>query len=165
MNKKGFLQLIVSTGLIFLFLVGCSVPATVTTSPIPQPAATTVSPSPIPQPSATSDYVLVPIDCIVTHSGWEGIVVASGVTKPTTGIIVAFQCNGKDVGLANTSIADGYIETKDFGKIGIRFASQIQTIGAGEFMKVAEGFSLPERASEVYVQNSMQKNFTNQYPK
>lgn len=152
MNRKGFSQRTVSIVLVILFLVGCSAPATATSIPIRQP-------------SATTDYVLVPMDCVVSHSGWEGIVVAPGVTKPTSGTVVAFECNGKGVEIANKTIADGYIETKDFGKIGIRFGSQVQTVGAGEYMKLAEGISLPERAIEIYIQSSNLKDFTDQYPK
>ncbi len=152
MNHKGFSQRTVSIGLVILFLVGCSAP-------------TTAMPIPISQPSATTDYVLVPMDCVVTHSGWEGIVVAPGITKPTSGTVVSLECNGKDVEIANRTIADGYIETKDFGKIGFRFESQIQTVGAGEYMSLAEGYSLPERAIEIYIQSSNLKDFTNRYPK
>jgi len=152
MNQKAFLQRSASVVLIILFLVGCSAPSTATSIPIQQP-------------SATTDYVLVPMDCVVSHSGWEGIVVAPGVTKPTSGIVVAFECNGKDVEIANKTIADGYIETKDFGKIGIRFGSQVQTIGAGEYISLAEGISLPEQAIEIYVLSSMLEDFTNRYPK
>jgi hypothetical protein len=152
MKQKAFSQRSASVVLIILFLVGCSAPATATSIPIQQP-------------SATMDYVLVPMDCVVSHSGWEGSVVAPGVTKPTNGIVVAFECNGKDVEIANKTIADGNIETKDFGKIGIRFGSQVQTIGAGEYISLAEGISLPEQAIEIYVLSSMLEDFTNRYPK
>ena len=91
--------------------------------------------------------------------------VAPGVTKPTSGTVTAFECNGKDVELTSDTITDGYIETKDFGKIGIRFASQVQTVGAGEYMNLVEGISLPEPAVEVYVLSSMLKDFTDRYSK
>lgn len=165
MNRKEFLQQIVSLGLVIFFLVGCSAPAT---APVPAtaPAKATATSIPIPQPSATATgYVLVPVDCVVTHSGWEGIVVDPGITKPTSGIVVKLECNGKDVEIANKTIADGYIETSDFGKIGIRFGSQIQTVGAGEYIELAEGISLPQRAIEIYIQGSKVKDFTNRYPK
>lgn len=100
------------------------------------------APIPIPQPSAMTD-------CIVAQSGWEEIVVAPGVTKPISGTVVALACNGKGVEIANKTIADGYIEAKDFGKIGIRFGSQIQTVGAGEYIQLTEGISLPEPAIEI----------------
>lgn len=152
MNLKGFLQLTVSISLIILFLVGCS-------------AVATATPNPIPQASTAADYVLVPINCVVNHSGWKGVVVEPGVDKPTSGTAVTFECNGKEVEIANTTISDGYIETKDFGKIGIRFASQVQTVGAGEYTDVAAGYSLPEQVIEVYIQQSMLKDFTNRYSK
>jgi hypothetical protein len=82
-----------------------------------------------------------------------------------SGTVTAFECNGKDVELTSDTITDGYIETKDFGKVGIRFASQVQTVGAGEYMDVAEGISWPEPAIEVYVLGSVLKDFTDQYSK
>ncbi|MBI5294266.1 MAG: hypothetical protein HY869_02240 [Chloroflexi bacterium] len=152
MNQKGFLQRAIIIALVFLFMVGCSALATSTQVPIQQP-------------SATTDYVLAPMDCVVSHSGWEGIVVAPGVVKPASGTVVAFECNGKDVEIANTTIVDGYIETKDFGKIGIRFGSQVQTVGAGEYMQLAEGITLPEQAIEIYILSSLLEDFTNRYSK
>lgn len=152
MRPKGFLYRAASVVLIALFLVGCG-------------ALTAGTSNPNEQPGAVDEYVLAPIDCIVSHSSWRGTVVAPGVTKPTSGTVTAFECNGKAVELTSDTITDGYIETKDFGKIGIRFASQVQTIGAGEYMDVAEGISLPEPAIEVYVLSSVLKDFTTQYSK
>ena len=145
MKLKGFLNQVASVVLIALVLVGCGAPAAGNSSSSGQPAA-------------ADEYVLASIDCIVSHSSWRGTVVAPGVTKPTSGTITAFECNGKEVALASDTITDGYIETRDFGKVGIRFASQVQTVGAGEYMDLAEGISLPEPAVEVYVLNSMLKD-------
>ena len=182
MNRKKPSQGVIGLSAIILLLIGCGVIAPAqptelaTSTPISQSSAPTAQPvedtpaavatsTPISQSSAPTDYVLVPMDCIVFHSGWEGIVVAPGVTKPTSGIVVAFTCNGKDVEIADKTIADGYIETRDFGRMGIRFRSQAQTIGAGEYMKIAEGYSLPEPSVETYILSSMLTDFTNQYSK
>jgi len=152
MKAKGILQRAASVVLIALFVVGCGASAAGTSIPSGQPAA-------------SDEYALVPIDCVVSHSSWRGTVVSPGVTKPTSGTVTAFECNGKAVELTSDTITDGYIETRDFGKIGIRFASQVQTVGAGEYMDLAEGISLPEPAIEVYVLSSMLKDFTDRYSK
>ena len=152
MKAKGFLQQAAGVVLIALFLVGCGAPAAGASNPGGQPAA-------------ADEYALAPIDCIVSHSSWRGTVVSPGVTKPTSGTVTALECNGKDVELTSDTITDGYIETKDFGKVGIRFASQVQTVGAGEYMDLAEGISLPEPAIEVHVLSSMLKDFTDRYAK
>jgi hypothetical protein len=89
--------------------------------------------------------------------------VAPGVSKPTEGEVATFQCNGKAVAVSSATIVDGHIETKDFGKVGVRFGSMVATVGAGDYVSVAEGIVLPERAIEVYVQKSQEKAFVERF--
>lgn len=104
-------------------------------------------------------YVLVPVKCVVYHSGYKGVIVSPGVSKPTEGTVVSLDCNGKKIEISSKAIVDGYIETKEFGKIGVRFGSMVATVGAGDFTSVRKGSSVPERAIEIYVQKSKQKDF------
>lgn len=107
------------------------------------------------------EYVRIPLECIVIHSGYEAIVVSPGVSKPT-GKLVALKCNGKIIETMDNKIIDGFIETKDFGKIAIRFNSMISTVGAGDFTAVPEGGKVPEKALDFYVHKSKQEKFTSQ---
>jgi len=63
------------------------------------------------------------------------------------------------VEISSQAIVEGQIETIEFGPIGVRFSSAVPTVGAGDFISVQEGSSLPERAIEVYVQKSREDDF------
>ena len=110
------------------------------------------------------EYVRIPVECIVIHSGYEGIVVSPGVSKPT-GTLVELKCNGKIIETMDNKIIDGFIETKDFGKVAIRFNSMISTVGAGDFTAVPEGGKVPEKALDFYVHKSIQEKFNSQIVK
>lgn len=127
---------------------------------IPTSEAKAPEPNTTEQMSESSDdqYVQVTAKCVVNHSGYTGIIVAPGVSKPTEGTVVSLECNGEKVEISNNTIVDGYIETKEFGKIGVRFGSMVATVGAGDSISVAEGRSLPQPAI-VYVHKSKQKDF------
>ncbi|MBC8874264.1 MAG: hypothetical protein H8E44_32920 [Planctomycetes bacterium] len=137
-------------------------PAAGSTSEAKGPETNTTSQTP---ESSKGQYVLVGVKCVVYHSGYEGIIVAPGVLKPTGGTVVSLECNGKKVDILDEAIADGFIETKEFGKIGVRFGSMVTTVGAGDFTSVGEGTSVPEQAIEVYVEESEQKNFMDLFAK
>lgn len=104
------------------------------------------------------EYVQIPIECTVIHSGYEGIVVSRGLSKPT-GTLVELQCNGKIIETLNNKITDGFIDTKNFGKVAVRFYSMIATIGAKDFAAVPEGGKVPEKVLEFYVHKSKQEEF------
>ncbi len=112
---------------------------------------------------AASIYVPVKAKCVVYHSGYEGIVVAPGVSEPT-GKISKFECNGKDVEIASPEMAKGIIVTKAFGKVRVHFGSMIATIGAGDFTAVPDGHTIPEQTVEVAVQKSTVESFKSQFP-
>lgn len=116
------------------------------------------TPEPASAPS-NDQYVQVDADCIVYHQGHRGEIVEPGVSKPTEGKVVSLECNGKTIEVTDGTIVDGFFVTQEFGKIGIRFPSAAMTVGAGDFINVAEGFTLPERASAVYVDSSTQAGF------
>ena len=110
-------------------------------------------------------YVLVPVKCVVHHSGYKGIIAAPGVSKPMKGTVVSLECSERKVEISNNAIVDGYIETKDFGKIGVCFGSMVATVGAGDFISVREGRSIPVQAIEVYVHKSKEKDFMSLFSK
>ena len=89
------------------------------------------------QSSHAGEYVPVKVDCTVYQSGYKGKVVAPRISVPS-GKVVRLQCNEKDVEITSNDMVDGYISTKAFGKVKVRFESDILTVGAGDFMSVAE---------------------------
>ncbi len=105
------------------------------------------------------DPVKVSANCVVSHMGYRGTIVAPGVSKPT-GKIAKLVCNGKNVELASDSINDGVIVSKQFGDVSIRFGSMVATIGAGDFTSVGPGQTAQERVVELYVPTSKAKEFT-----
>jgi hypothetical protein len=105
------------------------------------------------------DAVKVSANCVVTHSGYRGTIVAPGVSKPS-GKITKLECNGKMVELASDSMTDGVIATKQFGDISIRFASMVATVGAGDFTSVGPGRTAQERVIELYVPADKAKEFS-----
>ena len=104
------------------------------------------------------DAIKVSANCVVTHSGYRGTIVAPGVSKPS-GKIAKLECNGKLVELASDSMNDGTVATKQFGDIGIRFASMVATVGAGDFTSVGPGHTAQERVIELYVPADKAKEF------
>ena len=116
------------------------------------------------QSAYAEEYVPVKVNCTVYHSGYKGTVVAPRISVPS-GKVVKLECNGKDVDITNNDMVDGYIATKAFGKVKVRFESDILTVGAGDFILVQEGVSIPERAKDVSVPKSTVKTFTADFSK
>jgi len=113
--------------------------------------------------SAEKEYILIPVKCTIHHSGYKAVIVSPGVAKPLEGTVVSLECNGQDVELSGDSIIDGHIETKNFGKIGVRFGSMITTVGAGDFTAVPPGKSIQEPVVEIYIEKSKQEEFMSKY--
>ena len=157
MNRRRVLLCALCLASVALVTVACgSAPAS---APGSAPASSPIPSTAVPAGSSADQTVLVAAQCVLYHSGYEGITVASKILKPTKGTAVSLECNGKKIELADKTIVDGNVETKDFGKIGIRFASMITTVGAGDYTSVKEGFSLPEQVIQLYVQAAKQKDF------
>jgi hypothetical protein len=109
---------------------------------------------------------LVPVkaDCIVYHSGYDGVIVAPGVSEPS-GTVASLKCGGKKVEITSTKMVKGIILTKDFGKVKVHFASMVATVGAGDFTSdPGNGRSLPERVINMSVQKSAADRFMAQFP-
>jgi hypothetical protein len=64
---------------------------------------------------------------------YNGAVAADGV-KPNGGEVGKLLCAGKAVELASPEFEDGYIVTKDFGKIKVRFSSSLTSEGFAVFL-------------------------------
>jgi len=116
------------------------------------------------QVSAPGPDVYVPIkaNCIVYHSGYEGKIVAPGVSEPT-GTVAKLECSGKDVEIADNKMVAGIIVTKTYGKVKVHFGSMIATVGAGDFTSVAPGNTASERVRDISVERSTAQSFTAQF--
>lgn len=110
------------------------------------------------------EYVPVKANCVVYHSGYEGKIVAPGVSEPS-GKIARLECNGKDVEISSKDMAGGFIATKAYGKVKVRFGSMVATVGAGDFTSVPEGKTAPERVKDISVEKSAAKGFMDQFSK
>lgn len=111
------------------------------------------------------EYVVVPVDCVVAHSGYEGIVVAPAVSKPVKGIVVGFSCNEQEVEIVSDAFVDGCFETAEFRDICVRFRSMVSTVGAGDFTGVPPGVSVRKWAVEVLVRRSVDEAFRSRFSK
>lgn len=73
------------------------------------------------------DYKLIDqeeINCEIRDFYYNGVVASDGV-KPIGGEIGEFSCNGKVLQLTMKKFDDGFVVTKDYGKIMIRFDSSL----------------------------------------
>ncbi len=107
-------------------------------------------------------YVPIKANCIVYHSGYEGTIVAPGVSEPA-GTVAKLECNGKDVEIADSKMVAGIIATKTYGKVKVHFGSMVATVGAGDFTSVAPGKTAPERVRDISVEKSAAQSFTAQF--
>lgn len=107
--------------------------------------------------SPAGSYVLVKADCTVYHTGYEGIVIAPGVSEPS-GKVTRLECNGKDVELTLHTMDHGIIYTQAYGPVKVHFGSMVATIGAGDFTSTG-GKAVPERAVDIAVQKSEVESF------
>ena len=112
--------------------------------------------------TSASSYVSVKANCVVYHTGYRGIVVAPGVSEPS-GTVARLECNGKDVEIASSEMANGVIITKEYGKVKVHFGSMVATVGAGDFTSTG-GNTVPERAIDIAVQKSAVARFMAQFP-
>jgi hypothetical protein len=69
------------------------------------------------------------LDFRLKASGYSGIVDPDGV-KPTGGTIVEFFCEGHVLELESNQFEGGFVSTKDYGKIKIRFPSSLTSGGS-----------------------------------
>lgn len=55
--------------------------------------------------------------------------VRNGVSKPISGEVGEFICNGQSIELLSQKVEDGYILTKEWGKVGVRFSTSVSAMG------------------------------------
>ena len=106
--------------------------------------------------SSAQNYTTIKAECEVTHSGYEGMVVAPMRVAPT-GTIEHFQCNNYTIEIASNQMKSGIIETKLFGKVRVRFGSDIETVGAGEHIQVSPKMFVPAEAQVAVLSAHVQK--------
>jgi hypothetical protein len=165
MNQLRFrsvLRCIAVVGVI-LAMTGCKSDVTPQTTTSAQPGTSDAKPVVAAQSSA-DELVPVKANCIVYHSGYDGIVVAPGVSEPS-GTVASLKCSGKKVEITSSKMVKGIILTKDFGKVKVHFSSMVATVGAGDFTSdPGNGRSLPERVINMSVEKSEIDRFMTQFP-
>jgi hypothetical protein len=113
--------------------------------------------------SLPTEWVPVKANCIVYHSGYDGTIVAPGVSEPS-GTVGSLKCGGKIVEITSKEMVKGVILTKEYGKVRVHFASMVSTIGAGDFTSdPGGGRTLPERVIDMSVQKSAAESFSAQF--
>lgn len=97
-----------------------------------QQQADTASPSGAGQELDSTEYKFVPpseLEFTIEDFNYEAMVGKGGTAVPIGGNIGKLLCNGKEIELANTEFEDGFIVTKDFGRIQVLFSSSLTRTG------------------------------------
>ena len=130
-------HLLISIGLIILFVVSCSASApTPTPTPMPSPTPT---PNPLPVTSNPTCGTVVtmieegpPAKFGETKIGiefinyyYDGIVAGGGFVEPRNGAIEELHIGGKKVTLTLNDFSEGFIHTEEFGNLRVLFTANL----------------------------------------
>jgi len=72
-------------------------------------------------------HMLGPQDvrCGITNFTYDGVMDGPRLVKPMSGKVGLFLCENQKIELASPNFEDGFILTRDYGKIKVRFAMSL----------------------------------------
>ncbi|HHH48320.1 MAG TPA: hypothetical protein ENK51_05470 [Gammaproteobacteria bacterium] len=78
--------------------------------------------------AAEDDYQLLgpqDVRCGITNFTYDGVLDGPRLVKPMSGKVGLFLCENQKIELASPDFEDGFILTRDYGKIKVRFAMSL----------------------------------------
>ncbi len=78
-------------------------------------------------PAGDNYQMLGPRDvrCGITNFTYDGVLEGSRMVKPISGKVGLFLCENQKIELASPNFEDGFILTRDYGKIKVRFGMSL----------------------------------------
>ena len=78
-------------------------------------------------PAGDNYQMLRPHDvrCGITNFTYDGVLEGSRMVKPISGKVGLFLCENQKIELASPNFEDGFILTRDYGKIKVRFGMSL----------------------------------------
>ena len=78
-------------------------------------------------PAGDNYQMLGPRDvrCGITNFTYDGVLEGSRMVKPISGKVGLFLCEKQKIALASPNFEDGFILTRDYGKIKVRFGMSL----------------------------------------
>ena len=78
-------------------------------------------------PAGDNYQMLGPHDarCGITNFTYDGVLEGSRMVKPISGKVGLFLCENQKIALASPNFEDGFILTRDYGKIKVRFGMSL----------------------------------------
>ncbi len=78
-------------------------------------------------PAGDNYQMLGPYDvsCGITNFSYDGVLENSRMVKPVSGKVGLFLCEDQKIELASPNFEDGFILTRDYGKIKVRFGMSL----------------------------------------
>ncbi len=78
-------------------------------------------------PAGDNYQILGPRDvrCGITNFSYDGVMDGPRMVKPMSGKVGLFLCENKKIELASPNFEDGFIITRDYGKVKVRFGMSL----------------------------------------